>query len=89
MSGDHCQTRQSRPWSGVDTNSTVIERFTRTAENEIHYEFTVSNPELYTQDWRGELPLYSTDGQIYEYACHEGNYALPNILAGARKEEQE
>ena len=73
----------------LDTNSTVIERFTRTAENEIHYEFTVSNPELYTQDWRGELPLYSTDGQIYEYACHEGNYALPNILAGARKEEQE
>lgn len=73
----------------LDTNSTVIERFTRMSENEMHYDFTVSNPELYTQDWRGELPLYSTDGQIYEYACHEGNYALPNILAGARKEEQE
>ena len=73
----------------LDTNSTVVERFTRKAENEMHYEFTVSNPELYTQDWRGELPLYSTDGQIYEYACHEGNYALPNILAGARKEERE
>ena len=67
----------------------VTERFTRINENEIIYEFTVSDDALYTQDWRGELTLRATEGPIYEYACHEGNYALPNILAGARQEEQE
>ncbi len=67
----------------------VTERFTRISENEIVYEFTVSDDELYTQDWRGEMTLRKTEGPIYEYACHEGNYSLPNILAGARQKEQE
>jgi len=72
---------------GEDT--VVEERFTRLNENEILYQFTVSDDSLYTQDWKGELTLRSTDAQIYEYACHEGNYGMPNILAGARQEEQE
>lgn len=67
----------------------VTERFTRINDNEIVYEFTVSDDELYTQDWRGELTLRKTEGPIYEYACHEGNYSLPNILSAARQDEQD
>ena len=72
---------------GSDTR--VTERFSRISESEIVYEFTVSDPELYTEDWRGELTLRRSAGPIYEYACHEGNYALPNILEGARQKERE
>jgi len=76
-----------RVYMGEDT--VVEERFTRIGESEILYQFTVSDDALYTQDWRGEMTLRRTDAQIYEYACHEGNYAMPNILDGARQEEQE
>ncbi len=71
---------------GQDT--VVEERFTRIGEREILYEFTVTDDSLYTQPWRGEMTLRTKDAQIYEYACHEGNYGMPNILAGARQEEQ-
>ena len=72
------------------TPDTVVEeRFTRVGEHEILYAFTVTDDSLYSQPWRGEMTLRASEGPIYEYACHEGNYALPNILAGARKEEQE
>jgi hypothetical protein len=66
----------------------VTERFTRVAEGEILYQFTVEDGEAYTQPWKGEVPLRQTQDQIYEYACHEGNYALPGILAGAREQEK-
>ena len=72
---------------GDDTK--VTERFTRINENEMVYRFEISDPDIYTQDWAGELTLRKSDGPIFEYACHEGNYGLPNILAGARQEEQE
>lgn len=65
----------------------VTERFTRTDENTITYQFTVNDPENYTQPWSGELPMVASEEGIYEYACHEGNYALPGILAGARRAE--
>jgi len=65
----------------------VIERFTRTSENEILYEFEVNDKKAYRDVWKGEMPLRATDAKIYEYACHEGNYAMANILAGARAEE--
>jgi hypothetical protein len=55
----------------------------------ILYQFTVNDPENYTQTWSGELPMNLTDDHVYEYACHEGNYALPGILAGARRAEIE
>lgn len=67
----------------------VTERFTRTADETILYQFTVDDPENYTQPWSGELPMMATDEQLYEYACHEGNYALPGILAGARRADSE
>ncbi len=66
----------------------VIERFTRAADDQIVYEFTVEDPQRYTQPWRGEMSFMATSGRVYEYACHEGNYALPGILAGAREQER-
>jgi len=69
--------------------TTVEERFTRLGEGEIFYEFTVTDPALYTRPWRGEMVFKRTGGRIFEYACHEGNYSLPGILAGARREERE
>ena len=73
----------------ISPNGKVIERFTRVGKNEMLYEFAVEDPEIYTQTWRAEMTFNSAPGKVYEYACHEGNYALPGILAGARKEEQE
>jgi hypothetical protein len=68
--------------------ATVTERFTRIAPDEILYEFTVQDDTAYTRPWQGEVPFRATDDRIYEYACHEGNYALPGILAGAREQEK-
>jgi hypothetical protein len=72
----------------LSATAKVTERFRRAADNQIVYEFTVDDPERYTQPWRGEMSFLKTDGRVYEYACHEGNYALPGILAGAREEER-
>lgn len=69
----------------MSANSTVTERFTRINDAEILYQFTVEDNDIYSQPWNGEIALRPTDGQIYEYACHEGNYALPGILAGERE----
>lgn len=78
-----------RHYLWVSPQATVTERFTRTDENTILYQFEVDDPAVYTQTWRGELPMRAVPGPIYEYACHEGNYALPGILAGARIAEQD
>jgi len=66
----------------------IVERFTRTAKDQILYEFSVEDPEVFSKPWRAEMPMRTAKGPIYEYACHEGNYSLPNILAGARAEEK-
>jgi hypothetical protein len=66
----------------------ITERFTRTAKDQVLYEFSVEDPEVFAKTWRAEMPMRAAKGPIYEYACHEGNYSLPNILAGARAEEQ-
>ncbi len=66
----------------------VTERFTRAGEDRIHYEFTVEDPLRWEHPWRGEVPFNRLDGLVYEYACHEGNYALENVLRGARAEER-
>lgn len=67
----------------------VVERFTRVDDDVILYEFTVTDPENYARPWRGELPMNRTSERVFEYACHEGNYAMPGILAGARRAEAE
>jgi hypothetical protein len=66
----------------------VTGRFRRTGPKEIAYSFTVDDPATYTQPWTAELNFYPQK-TIYEYACHEGNYAMPGILAGARLHEKE
>jgi hypothetical protein len=71
----------------VAPDSKVTERFTRVSPTDILYEFKVEEPRAYTQTWRGEIPMRATKGPMYEYACHEGNYALSDILAGARAQE--
>jgi hypothetical protein len=68
-------------------DSKVTERFTRVSPADVLYEFKVEEPIAYTQTWRGEIPMRATKGPMYEYACHEGNYALTDILAGARAQE--
>jgi len=73
---------------GATRNARVIERFTRVAPDKIHYRFTVEDPQAFTHSFTGEMPFYRTDDAIYEYACHEGNYALRGILAGAREQEK-
>ena len=66
----------------------VTERFTRAGKNRLHYAFTVEDPTIWDKPWGGEYEFSPMGvGVIYEYACHEGNYALPGILAGARAEE--
>ena len=65
----------------------VIERFTRTNPGMIVYRFTVEDPSTWTKPWSGEVLMRQTPGPMYEYACHEGNYGLENILAGARADE--
>ena len=67
----------------------VIERFSRVDEETILYEFTVDDPTSYTQPWGGEIPFKKFDDVLYEYACHEGNYALSNVLSGARYQERQ
>ena len=69
---------------GGNPTTVLVERFTRTGENSIDYEFTVTDPTEYSRPWTASIPMTTLDGDIYEYACHEGNYGLENILLGAR-----
>ena len=67
----------------------VVERFTPVDADTLRYEFTVEDPTRWTRPWSGELPLRRTDESLFEYACHEGNYGLVNILRGARAQERQ
>ena len=71
----------------LSPDATVVERFKRVSDNQIHYEFTVDDPKLFSQAWKAEMVFNASQQPAYEYACHEGNYALPGILAGARKND--
>jgi hypothetical protein len=73
---------------GATRDMRVVERFTRVGPDQIDYRFTVEDPQAFTRSFTGELPFHRTDDPIYEYACHEGNYALRGILAGAREQEK-
>jgi hypothetical protein len=66
----------------------VVERFTRTGEDSIHYSYTVDDPATWISPWSGEMDMRRTEGPIYEYACHEGNLGLANILSAARAAER-
>jgi hypothetical protein len=71
---------------GASDELKVTERFTRVADNRLHYQFTVEDPVVWDRPWGGEYEFWASEG-IYEYACHEGNYGLHNILAGGRRED--
>jgi len=73
----------------LSPNAKVTERFTRTSPTEIHYEYAVEDPAVFTRVWRGEMPMTRTAARIYEFACHEGNYSLSGVLAGGRQKERE
>ena len=73
----------------LSTNARVLERFTRVSDEQILYEFTVDDPKYYSQPWRGEARFLATEDKVYEFACHEGNYALSGILTGARRQEHD
>ena len=73
----------------VPPSAVVEERYTRLSDKELLYQYTVREPSLYTGPWLAEYSLYRTDKPVLEFACHEGNYSLPDILAGARAKERE
>jgi len=79
--------RPEQSFRGSSPDMVVTERFTRVADDKMVYRFTVDDPAAFEQPFTGELPFTAIDEQIFEYACHEGNYGLPGILAGARNEE--
>ncbi len=66
----------------------VVEQFKRVSADKIDYQWTVDNPTMYTRQWTAILPMTKADGPIFEYACHEGNYGLRNVLSGFRAQEK-
>jgi len=85
------ETKNYNPWQtymGAPTeNLTVIETFRFEDDNKLIYGFTVDDPSVYSAQWSGEMPITRMDEPVYEYACHEGNYGIIGILAGARRLE--
>lgn len=73
----------------VGADSKVIERFTRVAENELLYQYTVEDPSIYTAPWLAEYSLYKTTQRMFEHACHEGNLSVPHILMAQRMKEKQ
>jgi hypothetical protein len=73
---------------GASTGLHLVERFTRTGPDSIRYEFRVEDPPTFTKPWAAEMPMTKTDSPIFEYACHEGNYAMLGLLGGARADEK-
>ncbi|MEQ1913077.1 MAG: hypothetical protein ABMA15_29960 [Vicinamibacterales bacterium] len=73
---------------GWDRNLHVVERFSLLDADTLLYQFEVDDPTAFTRPWKGELTMSRSPGPIYEYACHEGNYSLPNMLSGYRVTER-
>jgi hypothetical protein len=81
---DTTNFRRETSLPGSSANTHLVERFTRTDANTLLYQFTVDDPTMWTRPWTAVIPMTKSDDPIYEYACHEGNYAMSGILAGAR-----
>jgi len=84
----HPTQRRGGIISGTSEKLKVTERFTRADENTLNYEFTVEDPGTFTRPFSGEMPFKGLPEQVFEYACHEGNYAMDNVLRGARAQER-
>ena len=76
-------------YQGASEDLRVVERFRRVAEDRIHYEWTVDDERTWPRPWTAEIPMVRTDELMYEYACHEGNHDLRNILSIARNLERQ
>src|SRR5262245_44749258 len=76
-------------FQGASDQLHVVERFTRVNANTLLYRFTIDDPQTWDRAWSGEYPWNATNERIYEYACHEGNYSLADMLRGARAQEGE
>ena len=74
---------------GASTNLHLVERFTRDSPDALRYEFTVDDPQTWTKTWSASIPMVRSGERIFEYACHEGNYALGGVLQGARYQEKQ
>ncbi|SVB18817.1 uncharacterized protein METZ01_LOCUS171671, partial [marine metagenome] len=74
-------------YRGISEKVRVVERFTRLDEETLAYEVTFEDPTTWTSPWTLMIPLKRSEGAIFEYACHEGNYGMEGILAGARADE--
>jgi len=74
---------------GAGEHLQVVERFTRVADEAIDYRYTVDDPATYTRPWTASVPMTKIQGPLFEYACHEGNYAMVDMLSGARAREKE
>jgi hypothetical protein len=73
---------------GAGQNMRLVERFTRTGPDTLTYEFTVTDPTTFSKPWTASVPMIASEGPIFEWACHEHNYGLANILSAARAEER-
>jgi hypothetical protein len=83
----HFHAHQQDSMVPLTSTGKVIERLTRVSSDQLLYEFTVDDPALYSRPWRGEMTFTASAERVFEYACHEGNYALTGVLAGARQQE--
>ena len=77
-----------RQWRGTTGSMHLVERLTRVDADTLVYEFTVTDSETWTTSWTAEVPMRRNDQAVYEYACHEGHYSMPVMLAGRRAEER-
>ena len=85
----HKQLNGNRNFAGGSDHFKVTERLTRVDEHTINYEFTVDDPAFYSSPWTAQVPFKALPDLVYEYACHEANYAMSNVLIGARAQERE
>jgi hypothetical protein len=80
---------KERAFRGASANMHLVERFTRVDKDVLRYEFTVDDPDTWTRKWSASIPMTRSDELMFEYACHEANYALEGVLKGARYQEQQ
>ncbi len=85
---DTTNLRDETMFKGSGENLHVIERFRRVDADTLLYEYTIDDPESFEKSWTAVFPMMRSEGPIFEYACHEGNYSMFNILSGARSEEK-
>ena len=80
--------RDENNFRGASADMRLVERFTRAGPDTLLYEFTIDDPKTWTRPWSAAVPMRKTEGPLFEYACHEGNYGMINLLAGARRQEK-